>query len=117
MGVDIDNRTYQFAVRVLKMARTMPRDVGAQIVMRQVARSGTSIGANVEEAQSAHTKKEFTRRMNIANSESRETHYWLRLIRDSGVMPARKMGPIIQEADEIKRILSAIVQSSQRNTK
>ena len=72
---DIPERCFAFAVRTLKLVRALPRDVGGQVVARQLARSGTSVGANVEEAQAAHSKADFARRMNIARAEARENLY------------------------------------------
>ena len=111
---DIVNRTHRFAVRILKMVRNLLCDTAAQVVTRQVCRSGTSVGSNVEEAQAAQTKKEFTRKMNIAFAEARETHYWLRLLKDAEIASPERMGSIIDEADELRRILAAIVRSSSK---
>ena len=104
----IQARSYRLAVRILKLVRAMPRDAGAQVLARQVARSGTGVGSNVEEAQAACSKREFVRKINIARTEARETHYWLRLIRDAEVMPTNRLAEIIQAADEIVAILTAI---------
>lgn len=104
----IQARSYCLGVRVLKLVRAMPRDPGAQVLARQVARSGTGVGANVEEAQSACSRREFIRKINIARTEARETHYWLRLIRDAGIMATDRLAEIIKESDEIVAILTAI---------
>jgi four helix bundle protein len=111
-GRDIYERTYRFGVRVLKLVRTMPRDAAGQVVARQVARSGTGIGSNLEEAYSACSKREFVRKINIARAEVRETHYWLRMIRDTGLLPGGRLNAIIQEADEIVAILTTIERAS-----
>jgi hypothetical protein len=58
---DIPARTFAFAARILRLVRALPRDVGGFVVARQLARSGTSVGANVEEAQAAHSRADFTR--------------------------------------------------------
>ena len=83
--------------------------------MNQILRSGTSIGANVEEAQGAQSKKDFISKLSIAQKEARETLYWLRLIAKSEMQSSEKMIPIIQEADEIMRILSAIIVSARKS--
>ena len=75
---------------------------------RQVARSGTGIGSNLEEAHGACSKREFTRKLNIARVEARETHYWLRMTRDAELLPAQRLCEIIREADEIVAVLTAI---------
>jgi len=111
---DIQRRTFLFAVRVLKMVRVLPRDIAGQIVARQLGRSGTSIGANVEEAQGAQSRAEFARRMNIALSEARETHYWLRLTGEAGLAPAARLTSIIRETDELVCILTTILKRTRQ---
>ncbi|MDX2200164.1 MAG: four helix bundle protein [Phycisphaerae bacterium] len=107
--VDITERTFAFAVRVVKLARALPSDTVGFVLGRQLLRSATSVGANVEEAQGSHSRAEFARRMNIARSESREALYWLRLVEADGVLPKARMSAIVAEAEEIVRILVAIV--------
>jgi four helix bundle protein len=114
--IDIVDRTYRFAMRIVRMRVAVPNDTASHVLWRQLGRSGTSVGSNVEEAQSAQTKKEFVRKMNIALSESREAHYWLRLFRDADLIDASKIAPLVAEADEIKRILGAIVSSARKRT-
>ena len=106
---DIAERTFSFALRVLRLVRALPRDTVGAVVARQLARSGTGIGSNVEEAQDAHTKKEFIRKMNIARGEARETLYWLRLIREAELVGTDLLTDIIRESDELVRILVTIV--------
>jgi four helix bundle protein len=106
---DIQDRTFRFAVRILRLVRFLPRDNAGLTVARQLSRSGTSIGANVEEAQASHSRLEFVRRMNIARSEARETLYWLRLVAEAEMLKPQRMNEIVAEADELVRILTAIV--------
>ena len=72
---DIERRTFAFAARIVKLVNAIPRSVAGNTLGRQIVRSGTSVGANVEEAQGSQSKKDFTRRMNIARAEARETLY------------------------------------------
>lgn len=114
----LDERTYKFALRVIELVSSLPRTAIGEVLGRQVLRSGTSIGANVEEAFGATSKREFTYKLNIAFKEAKETHYWLRLIRDVGLVPAKRIDLLIQEALEIKLILAkSIVTSQQSKTK
>ncbi|MBN2562195.1 MAG: four helix bundle protein [Phycisphaerae bacterium] len=113
---DIQRRTFLFAARILQMVRLLSQDVASQVVARQVAKSGTSIGANVEEAQGSHSRAEFSRRMGIARSEARETLYWLRLLGEAGMVPAERLADITREAEELVKILTTIVKKS-RQTK
>ena len=80
-----------------------------------MVRSGTSVGANVEEAIGAFSKEDFTYKMSLALKEARETHYWLRLTRDTIIVPKDEIEPLISEAAEVMRILGAIVKSSKSN--
>lgn len=109
---DILDRTFRFAVRVTKLVRALPKSVDGYVLAKQVMRSGTGIGANVEEAQGAHSKKDFARRMNIARAEARETLYWLRLIKEAELISAARLEELVNEADELVRILTTIVKKS-----
>jgi len=106
---DIRERTFEFAVSVLGLVRRLPHDPASRVVGGQLARCGMGVGANVEEAQDAHSKKEFIRKMNIARGEAREALYWLRLVQVSRLLPAEALKPVLREADELVRILVAIV--------
>jgi len=99
------------------MVRKLPKDVGSQIVARQLARSGTGIGSNVEEAQSAQSRVEFARKMNIALSEAREAHYWLRLAGEAGITKPDLTAAITQEAHELVSILTAVVKRTREGNK
>jgi len=113
--VPIEERTYQFALRVVKLVAALPQGVAAAVLGRQLLRAATSIGANVEEAIGAPSKRDFTNKMTIALKEARETHYWLRLIRDAGMLDEARMAPIVQEALELKKILSVTAKTSREN--
>jgi four helix bundle protein len=110
----IQERSFAFAVRILKLARAFPPDVAAQVVARQIARSGTGVGSNVE-AQGAQTRKEFARKMNIARGEALETRYWPRVIAEVGTIPRERLESLIQESDELVRILTAIVKKTRKD--
>lgn len=111
---DIVERTFRFAVRVVKMVRAIPPSAGSSVIVRQVVRCGTSVGANVEEAQGSQSKKDFTRRMNIARAEAREAHYWLRLLADTETVDPKRLDGLIEEANELVSILTAIVKNSRK---
>jgi four helix bundle protein len=111
----IEERTFKFALRVVRLARALPEEYSTQAMGRQMLRSGTSIGANVEEAIGAASKKDFANKMAIAAKEARETHYWLRLVRDAEIIRPDLIAPIIQESLELKKILSKTVSTARRN--
>ncbi len=81
---------------------------------KQLLRSGTSVGANVEEAQAGQSKADFISKMSIALKEARETNYWLRLIEASEKVKSEKIAEIKKESEEIKKILAAIIVSSKK---
>ncbi len=110
----IDMRTFKFAVQIVKFVRELPTTTDSMILGRQVLRSGTSIGANVEEAYGAPTKRDFANKMATALKEARETHYWLRVMRDSDMVSPQRINPLIQEALEIKLILHKTVNTSRK---
>jgi four helix bundle protein len=112
---DIEQRTFQFAVRIVRLVNALPRGVAASVMARQIVRAGTSIGANVEEAQGSQSKKDFARRMNIARGEAREALYWLRLIQETGLVPGDRLADLIAEAGELVRILTTIVKRAKKS--
>ncbi|MFH1826095.1 MAG: four helix bundle protein [bacterium] len=111
--MEIQERCLNFAVGILKFADKLPKTPSGSVLVRQLVRSGTSIGANMEEADGATSKKDFVNKVAIARKEARETHYWLRLIQRAELVPNEsnkmELGKLIQEANELMRILSAIV--------
>lgn len=114
---DIKKRTFRFSVRIIKLVVNLPKNSVGYAIGNQVIRSGTSIGANIEEAQSAGSRKEFVRGMTIALKEARETDYWLRLIVESETVSLDKMIDIIKENQEIIKILTSIVKKTKLNNK
>lgn len=99
-------------VRVIKFANALPRSQVGLVISNQILRSGTSVGANVEEAQNSPTKKDFIKCITIALKEARETDYWLRLAEETGL--------IVIDVSDLKRELSEIIKiliSSVKNAK
>jgi|SRR6185295_4967314 len=109
---DIRERSFRFAVRIAKLVSGMRNTVAGAVIARQVMRAGTSVGANIEEAQGSPSKKDFTRRLNIARGEAREVLYWLRVAKESEVLTGPEVEELRAEADELVRILTAIVKRS-----
>ena len=109
---DIGERVFAFSVRVLKMTTTLPTNSVNNVLINQIIRSATSIGANIEEARGAHTKTDFTYGMNIAKKEARETIYWLKLIVEMNPKYASRLHILLKENEEIIKILTAIVKTA-----
>lgn len=108
----IKDRSYAFALRIIVAARWLRRQREYEIA-GQIFRSGTGIGSNIEEAVAGVSRADFVAKMAIASKEARETHYWLRLLRDSRTVPTRKISSLLDECTEIVRMLTAIVKTSQ----
>jgi four helix bundle protein len=112
---DIVVRTFDLAVSVIQLCVKLDERPGVgRILMSQILRAGTSVPANVEEAQAAQSKADFVSKISIALKEARETHLRLRLLVPAKVVPTDDLLPLIQEADEIKRVIGAIIVSTKR---
>ncbi len=117
MAEDIEDRTFRFALQVIDLAKSMPRTPAAETLTRQLLRAGTSIGANIEESRAGYTREDFSYKMNIALKEARETHYWLRLIKESHLTKSIHIERALDEAEQIKKILGSIVSKTRGKTK
>ena len=114
---DIKERTFEFSLRIINLVQHLPENTIGRTLGKQVLRSGTSVGANVEEAESAYTKDDFIYKMNISLKEARETHYWLRLIMKSKLVKPNRLESITTESEELKKILGAIVSKARGKSK
>lgn len=108
----IQEKSYQFALKLISFLRSTPRNFVTMRLTDQVLRIGTSIGANVEEAIGAFSKEDFVYKMNTALKETRETNFWLRLLRDSRLSDPAKVSELAKESEELLKILTSIVKSS-----
>lgn len=105
---DIQKRTFDFAVRVLKLVDRFPRSLSADVVGRQLARSATSVGAQVQEADAAESKNDFAHKMGIGRKEVQESRYWLAML-DAAILPDDPEAQLLyRESDELARILFTI---------
>jgi four helix bundle protein len=105
------DKSFDFALNIIGLYKQMT-DQKEFVLSKQVLRSGTSIGANVEEATAAYSKKDFAAKMSIASKEARETRYWLRLI-DKSQIAKVEVKVFLDEIEHIVNILTAIVKTSQ----
>jgi four helix bundle protein len=107
-NISIADRTKNFAIRIVKACCFLDEKPGVyRILSKQLLRSGTSVGANVREAQSAQSDKDFLSKLEIALKEARETQYWLEIIIESELVEKQKFNALLQEANEIGKILVA----------
>ena len=104
----IKDKSYKFALRIIKTYQYLKSkhefELGSQIL-----RSGTSIGANIEEANGGQNEKDFFAKMNIAHKETRETHYWLRLLKDSGLLEEKLAVSLMNDCEELQKLSAKII--------
>ena len=113
---DILERTFEFAARIIMLCGKLDERPGVgRVMMSQMLRAGTSVPANVEEAQAAQSKADFISKMSIALKESRETHLRLRLLATANIIADAELRLLISEAEEIKLVIGAIIVSAKRN--
>ena len=116
MQKEIQNRTFEFAVRIVNLCRPLDERPGVgRTLGRQLLRAGTSIGANVEEAQAGQSRADFISKIAIALKEARETLYWLRLLAASKIFPPERLSDLQTEVEELRRVLGAIIVSAKDN--
>lgn len=106
-------KSYAFAIKIVKLYQFLSQEKKEFVLSKQILRSGTSIGANVEEAVGGISKKEFRAKMSIAYKESRETDYWLRLLKDTEIIEEKLFNSLYQENKELLKILYKIIKSSE----
>ena len=107
------NKSFDFALEIIELYKIL-KSKNEFVISKQLLRSGTSIGANVEEATAAQTKKDFATKMSIASKEARETRYWLRLLNKSKLVEYDYKN-YLNKIDELIRIITAIVKTAQSN--
>jgi four helix bundle protein len=108
----IVEKTYQFAINAIEVYKNLVGIKREFILSKQFLRSATSIGANVEEAIGAQSKKDFIAKLSISYKEAREVNYWIRLLRDSNFLETSNANELLEGSEEILRILTAILKSS-----
>ncbi len=106
---DIRERTFLFGVRVVKFIRKLPRDVAGVEVARQLLRSGTSVGANVEESDGAESTADKIHKLKVARKEAKESRFWLRTIKAAEMLASDELDGLLTECLELVKILSSII--------
>ncbi|HCS78611.1 TPA: four helix bundle protein [Patescibacteria group bacterium] len=111
---DIYDRTYEFAIEVVKFTRLLPKSTEANVFAKQLIRSVTSIAANLQEADGSKTRAEFRHSVSISKKEAKETKLWLKMIFDLYPELSGRVNNYINECEEIIRILASIVIKTQK---
>jgi four helix bundle protein len=112
----IKDKSYCFALKIIGLYKVLLKQ-NEFILSKQLLKSGTSIGANVEEALAGQSRADFLSKMSIASKEARETNYWLRLLKDSGIISKTEIEPLLAESESIANILTSIVKTTSQNKK
>ena len=112
---DLIERTKQFALRVIRLFVSLPKTGEAQVLGKQLLRSGTSIGANYREAHRARSRAEFAAKCGDSLREIEESAYWLELLEESGIVPATKLKDLRNETHELTAIFVTIVTKSKKS--
>ena len=108
----IESKSFQFAVRIVKLCRHLRDNRHETVLSRQLLRSGTSIGANVAEARQAQSRPDFVAKLSISLKEAVETNYWLRLLKATDDLSESEYNSIITDCIELEKMLTSIVKTT-----
>jgi four helix bundle protein len=111
------DRTKQFALRIIKLFRSLPKTDEARIIGKQLLRSGCSVGANFRAATRARSNAEFYSKLSIVVEEADESAFWMELLIESEIMPEKKLSSLYQEAIEITKITAVSRKTAKNNKK
>ena len=112
MDNTIKDKSFCFAVRIVKLCKYLQTSQKEYLLTKQLLRSGTSIGANVSESQQAQSRPDFISKLNIALKEAAETEYWLKLLHETDYLNNDQFASIMSDCDEVKSLLVSIVKST-----
>jgi four helix bundle protein len=108
----LSDKSYAFALKIIKVYKKLISDKKEFVLSKQLLRSGTSIGANISEANGAISQADFSAKISIAYKESLETKYWLNLLKDSDYLEKQKTNLLIEDADELSKIMFSILKTT-----
>ena len=113
---DLRRRTKQFALRIIRVYGALPTATVAQVLGKQVLRSGTSIGAHYREASRARSSPEYISKLKIGLQELEETTYWLELLVEAGLVPPERLADLIEETSQLTAILASCVKKARQHS-
>lgn len=105
------DKTYAFALKIISVYKHLSVEKREFVLSKQLLRSGTSIGANMEEAQGGQSQRDFLAKISISYKEARESSYWIRLLRDSDYLTAEEANSLLNDCDEVIKIIGSIQKS------
>lgn len=112
-GSILNQKSFNFSVRIVKLYKYLIRkDKSFEPLYKQLLRSGTSIGANVSEAQSAGTKKDFIYKLTISLKEARESQFWLKLLKETEIINNQEYESLNKDCDELERLLTSSIKTA-----
>ena len=109
MQIELGERILEYAARIIRVVESLPKTLTGRRLGDQLLRSGTSVGANFEEAQAAESKDDFVHKLQVALKELRESKYWLRLLAKAGTLPQQRLAPLVDESNQLVAMLSKAV--------
>ncbi len=113
----LKEKAYKFALRIVKLYQYLADEKREFVMSKQVLRSGTSIGSNIEEANQAQSKLDFIHKLSISQKESFETHYWIRILRDSNFLNEKLADSLLRDCEEIQKLITSSIKTSKTNLK
>ena len=113
----VKEKSFQFAIRIVNLYKYLQEEKKEFVLSKQVLKSGTSIGANINEAQQGQSKKDFLKKMNISLKECTETKYWIELLSATDYMTNEQKGSILSDCIEIEKMLTSIVKTTSDSLK
>lgn len=113
----IKDKSFNFAIRIIKLYQYLINEKKEYVLSKQILRSGTSIGANISEAQQGQSKKDFLMKMNISLKECSETKYWIELLTATDYLDEKMHKSIYQDCIELEKLLTSIVRKTAENIK
>ena len=114
MTRDLRERTKQFALRIIRLCSSLPTTPAAQVIGRQVLRSGTSVGAHYREAHRARSTAEFISKIEGGLQELEETNYWLELLSESKLLPPRRLVDLHNESEQLTAIFTSVAKNAKK---
>ena len=109
LKTDLQDRTYQYSIKILQFLDSLPKDATIQVIVNQLVRSATSIGANVVEAKASSSRKDFTNFFNHSLKSANESCYWLRLLRDAKQIKRPELDGLLDETRQLANILASSI--------
>lgn len=104
--VELSERILEYGTRIVKVVGSMPKTLAGRRIADQLLTCGLSVGANFEEAQAAESHNDFVHKLQIALKELRESGYWLKVVSRSGLLPEKRLAPLLDESGQLVRMLS-----------